>query len=240
MMGESAGYRTLLRVAAVAALVTVVVTVAQIVAFAIWPPPSFAPTPSAALRFFGIAQARPLFAFVQLDGLTLIDYLLLIPVYLALYVALRHENPSLMLIGTVLSLFAITLYFTVNPAPAILVLAREYGAADSEAARSSIVSAGVGILAVFQGAGFLVHYVVMGVAGILVSLVMLRSAVFSRATAIAGLLQGVMMLIPSTFGVIGLVLALGSLVPFVVWFALIALRLWRLGGGSDGRSPSPA
>jgi hypothetical protein len=197
MMGESAGYRTLLRVAAVAALVTVVVTVAQIVAFASWPPPSFAPTPSAALRFFGIAQARPLFAFVQLDGLTLIDYLLLIPVYLALYVALRHENPSLMLIGTVLSLFAITLYFTVNPAPAILVLAREYGAADSEAARSSIVSAGVGIL-------------------------------------------GVMMLIPSTFGVIGLVLALGSLVPFVVWFALIALRLWRLGGGSDGRSPSPA
>ena len=226
-MGDLERYATLLRVGAVAALGTVVVTVTQVVAFAVWPPPSFLPTPSAAVRFFEIAQARPVLAFVQLDGLMLLDYLLLILVYLALFVVLRRDNPSIMVIGAVLALMAITLYFAVNPAPAMLVLAGQYGAA-TPAARVSIVSAGVSTLATFQGAAFLVHYVVMGIAGVLVSLVMLRGAVFSRATALAGLLQGVMMLVPSNFGLVGMVLALVSLAPFVVWFALIALRLWRL------------
>lgn len=227
-MGELERYVTLLRVGAVAALGTVVVTLTQVVAFVVWPPPSFLPTPSAAVRFFEIAQARPLLAFLQLDGLMLLDYLLLILVYLALFVVLWRDNPSIMVIGTVLALVAITLYFAVNPAPAMLVLARQYAVATSGASRASIVSAGVGALATFQGAAFLVHYVVIGVAGILVSLVMLRGAIFSRATALVGLLQGVMMLVPSNFGVVGMVLALVSLAPFVVWFALIAPRLLRL------------
>lgn len=53
---------------------------------------------------------------------------------------------------------------------------------------------------------------------------------FSRGTAIAGILQGTMMLVPVTFGIVGLLFALGSLIPFVVWFVLVGRRLLRLAG----------
>jgi hypothetical protein len=80
---------------------------------------------------------------------------------------------------------------------------------------------------------FLVHYIVMGIAGMLVALAMLRTDVFSRTTALAGLTQGAMMLVPVTFGTIGLLFALGSLVPFIIWFVLIALRLFRMSAGDN-------
>ena len=140
---------------------------------------------------------------------------------MAVYVALRRVQPALVLSGTALALVAIATYFSANPALSMLALSRQVPAAGT-------VAAGQALLANFQGSGFIVHYLLMGVAGLLLSFAMLRSDVFSRATAVAGLLQGAMMLVPSTFGTIGLVFALGSLAPFVVWFVLIAARLRRL------------
>ncbi len=130
------------------------------------------------------------------------------------------------MLGVVLALVAITAYFSANTALSMLALARQYPLADT-------VAAGQAVLANFQGSGFIVHYLLMGVAGLIISVAMLRSAVFSRATAVAGLLQGAMMLVPSTFGRIGIIIALGSLAPFVVWFVLIGLRLLRLAGESS-------
>ena len=223
---QPATFATLYRIGAIAALVTVAITVVQIVAGILWPPPDFAPTAAAATNILEMAQAHPTLTFVKLDGLMVLDYLLLLVVYVALYAALRRFDPSLMALGTALALAAITLYLAVNPAATMLVLAGQYAATDATA--SGVVPAAQAVLANFQGTAFLVHYIVMGIAGMLVSLVMLRSAVFSRATAIAGIAQGAMMLVPVTFGMVGLLFALGSLVPFIVWFVLVARRLHRL------------
>ena len=225
---RSTGTAALYRVGAAAAVTAVATTLVQVVAFVLWPPPDFAPTPEATARIFADARLNPALTFVRLDGLMLIDYVALLLVFVALFFALRSESPSLAVIGTVLGLVAATLYLTANPAPALLILAHQWALASTDAARTSILGAGVGVLANFQGAGFLVHYVMMGIAGIVISAAMLRSTVFSRATGIFGVLQGAMMLVPSTFGTLGVVLALGSLVPFVVWFSLVATRLMKL------------
>jgi hypothetical protein len=108
----------------------------------------------------------------------------------------------------------------------MLALARQQPAAGT-------VAAGQAILATFQGSGFIVHYLLMGIAGILISVAMLRSGAFSRMTAVAGMLQGAMMLVPSTFGPVGLIFALASLAPFVVWFVFIGLRLLNLASESS-------
>lgn len=219
-VGES-GWATLFRIGAVAAFVTALITLIQIVVFAVSPPPSFQPVPSATMAIFNLLRSNPLLGFVELGGLMLLDYVLIVVVFLALYVALRRLQPVLVLLGTVLALVAVTAYFSANPALAMLALARQYPVAGT-------VAAGQAVLAAFQGSAFLVHYLLMGVAGLLVSFAMLRSTVFSRATAITGLLQGAMMLVPSTFGTVGMVFVLGSLVPFVVWFMLVGRRLLRL------------
>jgi hypothetical protein len=211
----------LFRAGAVCAFVTVAITLVQVAVFALAPPPSFQPTPSATAAIFDLIRSSPVLGFVELDGLMLLDYVLIAIVFLALYVALRRVDPTLVLLGTALALVAIAVYFSVNPALSMLTLARHDPT-------TGTVAAGQAILANFQGSGFIVHDLLMGVAGLLVSAAMLRTTVFSRATAVAGLLQGAMMLVPSTFGTVGIIFALGSLAPFVVWFVLIGLRLLKL------------
>lgn len=221
MIAVGQGWSTLFRIGALSAFVTIAITIVQITVFAISPPPSFEPTASATAAVFDLLRSNPVLGFVELDGLMLLDYVLIVIVFMAVYVALRRVQPALVLSGTALALVAIATYFSANPALSMLALSRQVPAAGT-------VAAGQALLANFQGSGFIVHYLLMGVAGLLLSFAMLRSDVFSRATAVAGLLQGAMMLVPSTFGTIGLVFALGSLAPFVVWFVLIAARLRRL------------
>lgn len=224
-------FSLLYRIAAFAALATVVVTIVQIILGLLWPPPNFTPTAAAAVHILTMAQANPVLTFLRLDGLMVLDYLLLVVVYLALYAALKRSNPSLMLLGTALALIAITLYLATTPAATMLVLAGKYSA--SGAAGFGIVAAAQAVLVNSQGTAFLVHYIVMGIAGMLVLLAMLRTDVFSRTTALVGLTQGAMMLVPVTFGTVGLLFALGSLVPFIIWFVLIALRLFRMSAGDN-------
>jgi hypothetical protein len=213
-------FRLLFRAGSLAALTTVAVTLLQVVLGVVWPPPDFAPNAATAESMLQMVNASPIRAFVTLDGLMVVDYLLLIVVYLALHAALRPRSPSLTTLGVGLALVAITLYLTANPSITMLVLGAQY-----QAAPDGIVPAAQAVLAGFEGTAFIVHYVVMGVAGILVSVAMLGGTEFSRGTAIAGILQGAMMLIPVTFGAIGLVFALGSLIPFIVWFVLLGIRL---------------
>ncbi|MBN2841269.1 MAG: DUF4386 family protein [Coriobacteriia bacterium] len=219
-------FAMLFRAGAIAAAATVIVTIVQIILGVVWPPPDFAPTAAVAESMLRLVETGPFRAFVTLDGLMVLDYLLLIVVYLALFAALRDREPSLITLGTGLALVAITLYFTANPSITMFVLAEQYSAGMPDA--TGVVTAAQGVLATFEGTAFIVHYIVMGVAGILVSIAMLRGQVFSRATGIAGVAQGAMMLVPVTFGMIGLVFAVGSLVPFIVWFILVARRLGRM------------
>jgi hypothetical protein len=83
-----------------------------------------------------------------------------------------------------------------------------------------------------------VGYILEGVGLLLIVMVMLRSALFSKAIAWVGILLGVMSLVPPSAGNIGIVFALGSLLPLEVWEILIARRLWQLGQPSQKQSSS--
>lgn len=220
--GEVLLYRT----AAVAALFTVVVTLTQIVIFGLKPPPDFQPNSGAVVAIFELLRGNSVLGFIELDGLMLVDYVLIAIVFIALAAALRRSQFFIALLGSTLGLVAITAYFGANPAFAMLALSNHYNG------DVSTIAAGQAVLATFQGSGFLVHYILMGIAGVILSFAMWRGQVFSRTTAVAGFLQGAMMLVPSTLGTIGLVFALGSLAPFIVWFVLIAMRLLRLPAGA--------
>ncbi len=58
---------------------------------------------------------------------------------------------------------------------------------------------------------------------------MLRSKIFSKTTAYLGILAGILMIIPSTAGTLGLYFSLVSLVPWSIWLVLVARRLFQLG-----------
>jgi hypothetical protein len=138
-----------------------------------------------------------------------------------------------MAIALALGLIGIAAYFTSNPAFEMLSLSSQYAAATTNAQRSAFQAAGQAMLALYQGSAFDVYYILDAVATLIISAVMLRSTLFGKVTASAGILAGVLMLIPSTAGTLGLYLAFASLVPTVIWLVLSARRLFLLAQGKS-------
>jgi hypothetical protein len=119
-------------------------------------------------------------------------------------------------------------YFASTVAFEMLTLSNQYARATTDAERSLFLAAGQAMLVTWQGTAFDVSYVLSALAVLIVSAVMLRSHhLFSKVTAYAGLSAGVLMSVPPTAGMIGVVFSLLSLVPLVVWLTLIARRLLR-------------
>ncbi len=58
---------------------------------------------------------------------------------------------------------------------------------------------------------------------------MIRNEVFSNKTAYIGLIAGILMLVPSTVGLVGMIFALTSLIPTSIWLFMIARRLNQIG-----------
>jgi hypothetical protein len=77
-------WHPLYRTAAVAALISVVLFMIQIVAFFVWPPPS------TVQGHFALLQSRPLIGLVSLDFVIILDEVLAIPICLAQVAASLH------------------------------------------------------------------------------------------------------------------------------------------------------
>jgi hypothetical protein len=216
-------WQTLHKAGGVTALAVLVLIPIQMVVFFLWPPPS------SVIGWFTLFQDNALVGLLDMDLLLIVDYLLLIGVFSALWASLRRANESLMAIAFILQLVATATYLASTVAFEMLSLSNQYATETTDAERSLFLAAGQAMLVTWQGTAFDVSYVLSALAVLIVSAVMLRSHVFSKATAYAGLSAGILMLVPPTAGMIGVVFSLLSLVPLVVWLALIALRLLRSG-----------
>lgn len=216
-------WHTLHRIGGVTALAVLVFIPIQMVVFFLWPPPS------SVIGWFTLFQDNALVGLLDMDLLLIVDYLLLIGVFSALWASLRRANESLMAIALTLQLVATAAYLSSTAAFEMLSLSDQYATATTDVERFLFLAAGQAMLVTWQGTAFDVSYVLSALAVLIVSAVMLRSHVFSKVTSYAGLSAGVLMLIPPTAGVIGVVFSLLSLVPLVVWLILIARRLLRSG-----------
>jgi hypothetical protein len=218
-------WQTLHKVGGVTALAVLALIPIQMVVFFIWPPPS------SVIGWFTLFQDNALVGLLDMDLLLIVDYLLLIGLFSALWASLRRANESLVAIALVLQLVATASYLASTVAFEMLTLSNQYATATTDAERSLFLAAGQAMLASWQGTAFDVSYVLSALAVLIVSAVMLRSYdhMFSKVTGYAGLSAGVLMLVPPTAGMIGVVFSLLSLVPLVIWLVLVARRLLPLG-----------
>ena len=225
--GTSA-WNNLYRVAGVAALVVVALIPIQAAIYILRPPPT------TVLGYFSIFESNVLLGLLDLDLLLIIDQLLIIAVLLGLYAALRQTDESVMLVGTLAGGTGALLFIVSREATfSMMWLSQQYAATSSDADRSTLVAAGQTLLTVYNGTAFSVGYFLSGVAMLLISAVMLRATVFSRAAGVAGILAGVTGLVPASFGTLGFVLSFISLLPLLVWLALIGRRFLQFQPGSD-------
>jgi hypothetical protein len=226
-------WRTLYRAAGVAALATAVLVPIQLAVFMAYP------FPETVTGWFRLLQDNPLAGLVDLDLLLVVDNVLLVVIALALYVALRPTSPSVTTMATGLWLLAVVLFIASNPSLELLALSDRFAAATSQAQRSAAVAAGEALLAGWDGTAFQVGYVLGQLAGIMIGLVMLRSALFGRAvpyTLIAGNVVGFGLYLPT----VGLTVSAFSGLVLWAWYLLVARRFFRLERGPDGMGRTSA
>lgn len=233
---DVAGWRGLVVVGAWAALASVALIVVQLGIFFVWPPPE------TTVEFFEVLLSNPVHGILALDGLYIISNLLAFLVYLGLAVVLWRVSRSALVIALGFGVLGMSAYMA-SPRPVeMLTLAGAYAEADA-VQQVALVATGDGMLATWMGTAFDVYYFFNLVTLLILAILMYRSSIFSRATAVWGLIGAVLMAVPSNFGTVGLVFAIASLLPWAVFAVLAARRMLTLAaaaGPIDRESPRPA
>jgi hypothetical protein len=162
-----------------------------------------------------------------MDLLFAIDNVIIVILYLSFYFTLRQTSWSLMTIAIVLGLLGIASYFASNTAFEMLSISKQYYNAQ-EMDRNVYLAVGQMLVESWRGTAFLVYYVLNGITLLIISALMYRSTIFSKTMATFGLIAGIFMIIPSTAGIVGMICSLVSLIPWVIFTIMAAVRLLKL------------
>jgi hypothetical protein len=190
------------------------------------------------LDWFTLFQENPFMGLRNLGLLNIFLNALGILTYFALY-AVHRENPyrSHAALATIVSFIGISVFFATNRAFPMLALSQQYAAATSDAQRAMLEAAGQSMLLVGQShtPGTFLGFFLVELAGVLISLVILRSQVFSKAAAYVGIMGFTMLLVFEFFAsfVAGLSAVTMTLAMFggllsMAWYIMIARRLFQL------------
>lgn len=215
-MQQEQKWNTLYRISGILIIFMLILIPIQILVF------SLTSIPTNVEGWFELYHENWLLGLIHQDLLYIINNVIVAIMYLALYLKLKSRNESLMLLAVFLGVIGICAYFASNRAYEFLNLSSQYYLAETIAQKTILLSAGQSLLLGWQGTSFLIYYILNGIALILISWVMLKNPIFGKATAVIGLIAGVLMIIPSTFGTIGIIFSLASLIPWYIFSILIS------------------
>ena len=191
------------------------------------------------LDWFNLLQQNPFMGLRDLGLLNILLNTLAIPIFFALWAAHRQrpEKPYATE-AALIAMLGVGVFYATNRAFAMWDLSNRYAAAATDAQRAAIEAAGLAMLTVGKShtPGTFLAFFLLEAAGLMMALVMLRSGVFSKAAAYAGLLGfGLLALfeVGSSF-LLGLgnktmMLAILGGLSTMVWYVLIARGLFQMG-----------
>ena len=213
-------FQPLYRVARVLALVMLVIIPLQVVIYVISPPPGTVE------GYYALYHQSAFLGLLSLDFLYLFSNMIVIIIYLALATLLYQERPVTVLLALVLGLIGIACYYPSNPCFEMWTLSKEYFQALPEN-QSLYLAAGEMLLAGYSGTTFNVYYVLSTICLLLFAYTLIKSPRFKKSVGLWGLISGFFMIIPSSAGTIGMIFSLLSLIPWLVFVALLSTYFRR-------------
>jgi len=196
--------------------------------------------------WFTLLQGNRLLGLSYLNIFDIVDYALVCLMFLALYAVLKRANKSYMAIATTLGFIGIAVYFATNTAFSMLSLSDQYEVATTDAQRTMLLSAGDAMLAINRftspgghpGSGGYMSLLLIAIAGMITSMVMLRSDVFNRGIAYVGILASALDLAYSIAFVcvptvdselLALIFIPAAGLFLMIWHIMVGWRLYQLG-----------
>jgi hypothetical protein len=201
------------------------------------------PAPATVLEWLTLFQTNPLRGLFFLGLADVVIMILWGPLALAIYDALRASGKTWARIAVSFVFVGMAVYLATNTALSMLSLSHRYAVAATEAEKTVILAAGQALISVSEGTGG--QYTGMPLvwlAGLVFSIIMLRSKAFSKATAWVGIL-GLGLLVTSmpfagytttgpTTAIVSAVIAVtytGGGLLSLAWYILVGLRLLKSG-----------
>ena len=194
--------------------------------------------PQTAVERFAQFNRNPFLGLYNLDLLNVINQLIMLPVYYALFAAQRDSKSASAALALLVFLVGTAVFVTGNTALPMFELSKKYALANTEAQKNLLAAAGEAMLA--MGAhgttSVFIGFLLPSLAGLLMSITMLSGKVFSKTTAVLGIAGGICMLIYIilvTFapGVekMATAFALPGGLLLMAWMVLFTIRLFQLG-----------
>jgi hypothetical protein len=153
-----------------------------------------------------------------------------VPFFLVLYVTLKEVDDGWALMALALGFLGLVCLVPARPIPEMFALSDRWAAAATEAEKAIHQANGEAMLTHFHGIAYQAHYILGSASLLISSALMLRSATFSKATAYVGIVTNIVV-----FGLyvpeVGVWISMLSVVGYLIWYILIARKLFRLGWG---------
>jgi hypothetical protein len=194
--------------------------------------------PSAIEDWFSLLQHHQLLGLTLLNLFDLVNFSLVGMIILTLFVVLKPFSPSWMVGAAALGFVGVAAYFASNQAFTMLWLSKQYAAASTDAQRAAFLAAGQAVLAIhknasYAGSGIYLSFLLVCLAGLIISVVMLHSELFSKSTAYFGILahgSGLTYYIVLIFApsIVFIPISI-SAIFLLVWYLLVSRQLWIFG-----------
>jgi hypothetical protein len=223
--GFKINFQPLYRTAWYLALAMLILIPVQIIVYVLAPPPDTVE------GLFELYRQNPFLGLLSLDFLYLFNNIIIVVIYLALFVLLFRERPVTVLLALILGLIGIACYYPSNPAFDMLTLSSKYFQAQP-GQLDIYLAAGEALMAGYTGTTFDVYYVLSTICLLLFAYALVRSPRFKKSVGLWGLASGFFMIIPSSAGVLGMVFSLLSLIPWVVFIALLMVSFRKCAAGT--------
>jgi hypothetical protein len=183
---------------------------------------------------FSILHDNKITGLLRLDILTVFVMPLYYLLFYSLYIALRDSDYPISTFSMILAFAGVTLFLATPSVFSYLHLNGRFVTATSDDQRNHLLAAGESIIAsdMWHGTGAKIGGLLLQTGALLISIVMFRTNVFNRATAITGIATHGLDLTHIIVGFFSP--AFGNIIMFIagplylIWFPMVGLRLYKL------------
>ncbi len=192
-------------------------------------------TPGVPLEWFTLLHTNRFIGLILLNFFDVVNYVLAAMMYMGIYSLLRNHDKAFARLAVILTAAGTAMYLVSNQALNLLSLSNRYFSSDTEAQKNLLLAAGQFALTINDpvafGTGTFWSYMLLYGAGLILSIIMLRTAV------IAGWI-GILGIVASSFGLcyfvtsminpsLGIIPALGSAPTNLIWYFALGIHLIR-------------